>query len=87
MELSSPILCLSRKRLYSKNLYCYLIKMQNKIKSPSFNVSCTMHHVIAGLTDVYMVKTSMTHYKYLTPQFLEYNNNISIKYAAQILSE
>ena len=45
-----------------------------------------MYHVITGLTDVYMAKTSMTYYKYLTPQSLENFNTISVNYAAQILS-
>ena len=37
-----------------------------------------------GLTQTYLVKTSMTHNKYLTPQFLEVNDPISAKSAAQI---
>ena len=40
---------------------------------------------IKGLTQIYLVKTSMTH-KYLTPQFLEDNNTISAKSATQISS-
>ena len=39
-----------------------------------------------GLPQVYLVKTSITHNKYLTPQFLEDNDPISYKSAAQILS-
>ena len=39
-----------------------------------------------GLTHAYLVKTSMTHNKYLTFLFLEDNDFISAKSAAQILS-
>ena len=39
-----------------------------------------------GLTHAYLVKTSVTHDKYLTFFFFEDNHSISAKSAAQILS-
>ena len=39
-----------------------------------------------GLTYAYLVKTPMTHNKYLTLLFFENNDSISAKSAAQILS-
>ena len=39
-----------------------------------------------SLTQAYLAKTSITHNKYLTPQFLEENNLNSAELAAQILS-
>ena len=39
-----------------------------------------------GLTQAYFMKTSIMHNKHLTPQFLEDNDLISAKSAAQILS-
>ena len=39
-----------------------------------------------SLTQAYLVKTSITHNKYLTPRFLEDNDPTSAKSAAQILS-
>ena len=39
-----------------------------------------------GLTQAYLVKTSITHVKYLTTRFLEDNDTISAKSIAQILS-
>ena len=41
---------------------------------------------LLGLTHMYLVKRSLTHNKYLTILFLEDNDSISAKYAAQILS-
>ena len=38
------------------------------------------------LTQAYLVKTSTSHDKYLKPRFLEDNDTISVKSAAQILS-
>ena len=38
------------------------------------------------LTQAYLVKTSIAHNEYLTPQFLEEKNPISAEPAAQILS-
>ena len=38
-----------------------------------------------GLTQAYFAKTSITHNKYLTPQFLGDNDPISVKSAVQIL--
>ena len=39
-----------------------------------------------GLTHAYLGKISVTHNKYLAPWFLEDDNSILAKYAAQILS-
>ena len=39
-----------------------------------------------GIAHAYLVKTSMTHNKYLRPQLKEDNDPISAKSAAQILS-
>ena len=39
-----------------------------------------------GSTDAYLVKTSITHNKYLTFLFLEDSDSISAKSSAQILS-
>ena len=38
-----------------------------------------------GLTNAYLVKTSLTHNKHLTSLFFEENDHISAKSAAQIL--
>ena len=39
-----------------------------------------------GLTQTYLVKTSITHNKYLTARFFDNNKPISAKSAAQVLS-
>ena len=39
-----------------------------------------------GLTQAYLVKTSITHNKYLTPRFLEDKDPLSAQSAVQILS-
>ena len=41
---------------------------------------------VKGLTQLYLIKTSITHNKYFTPQFSENNDPISAKFAAQMLS-
>ena len=47
---------------------------------------CFSIFIFQGLTLVYLVKTSITHNKYLTPQLKEDNDPISAKSAAQKLS-
>ena len=97
-----PSLCVENIEISLLSSHFWISLLHNSLSGPTYNLdslrldsfvvlikafrTVSPFFIFQLLTHAYLVKTSMTHNKYLTFLFLEENDYISVKSGAQILS-